>query len=76
MDKYIYAVSNSSKKTNEIKTIYARHFKDAQQKIIQNYWDKYDDLEEEDWNEFLSELWKKHGVLISKDLIEINELND
>jgi len=76
MDKFIYAVSNSSKKSNIVHFVYGKHFKDAQEKIIQEYWDKYDDLEEENWNEFLNELWKKHGVLISKDLIEIEELID
>ena len=64
MDKFIYAVGNSHKKTNVVKVICARHFKDAQDKIIQEYWDK-----------FLVELCNKHGVLISKELIEINELN-
>lgn len=74
MDKFIYAVSNSNKKSNEVKVVCARHLDDAQDRIVQTYWDKYKDLEEESWNEFLNELWKKHGVLISKDLIEIDEL--
>jgi predicted metal-dependent hydrolase len=75
MDKFIYAISDSHKKSNIIKSICATHFGAAQDKIIQEYWDKYDDLEKDEWNEFLNELWKKHGVLISKDLIEINELS-
>ena len=45
MDKFIYAVGNSQKKSNVVKVICARHFKDAQDKIIQEYWDKYDDIE-------------------------------
>jgi hypothetical protein len=75
MDKFIYAVGNSHKKTNVVKVICARHFKDAQDKIIQEYWDKYDDIVEDTWDKFLVELCNKHGVLISKELIEINELN-
>lgn len=72
MDKFIYAVSNSN--SNEIRYIYAKNFKDAQDRIIQNYWDKYDDLEEEKWENFINELWKKHSVLITKDLKEFDEL--
>lgn len=72
MDKFIYAVSNSN--SNEIYHIYAKNFKDAQDRIIQNYWDKYDDLEEEKWENFIKELWKKHSVLITKDLKELDEL--
>jgi hypothetical protein len=72
MDKFIYAVSNSNSK--EIHHIYAKNFKDAQDRIIQNYWDKYDDLEEEKWENFINELWKKHSVLITKDLKEFDEL--
>lgn len=75
MDKFIYAVGNSHKKTKVVKVICARHFKDAQDKIIQEYWDKYDDIVEDTWDKFLVELCNKHGVLISKELIEINELN-
>lgn len=75
MDRFIYAISDSHKKSNIIKSICATCFEAAQDKIIQEYWDKYDDLEKDEWNEFLNELWKKHGVLISKDLIEINELS-
>ena len=38
------------------------------------YWDKYDDIEEDEWEKFLIELCNKHGVLISKELTEIEEL--
>lgn len=76
MDKFIYAVSDSYEGTNEVKTIYAQNFKDAQERIIQNYWDKYEELEEENWNDFVDELCNKYGVIISKDLIEIDELNN
>ena len=75
MDKFIYAVGNSQKKSNVIKIICARHLDDAKDRIIQEYWDKYDDIEEDEWDKFIVELCNKHGVLISKELIEINELN-
>ena len=42
MDKFIYAVGNSHKKTNTVKVICARHLDDAKDRIIQEYWDKYD----------------------------------
>ena len=74
MDKFIYAVGNSHKKTNTIKVICARHLDDAKDRIIQEYWDKYDDIEEDEWEKFLIELCNKHGVLISKELTEIEEL--
>lgn len=74
MDKFIYAVSNFNKKSNKVKVICAKHLDDAKDRIIQEYWDKYDDIEEDEWEKFLIELCNKHGVLISKELTEIEEL--
>lgn len=74
MDKFIYAISDSRKKSNIVKFVCAKSFDDARDRIIQEYWDKYDDIENDTWNEFIDELWKKHSVLISKDLIEVEEL--
>ena len=75
MDKFVYAVCDEAKGTNEVKTIYARNFTDAQDRIIKNYWDKYEDLKEDNWNAFLDELCDTHSIIIS-DVLEIDELNN
>ena len=74
MNIFIYAVGNSHKKTNTIKVICAKDLDDAKDRIIQAYWDKYDDIEEDVWDKFLIELCNKHGVIISKELIDSEEL--
>ena len=72
MDKFIYAAGTVD--SLEVKTISATDFNDAKSRIIRRYWDKYDDLEEEEWDKFLDELYDKHDIIISSKLLELDEL--
>ena len=72
MDKFIYAAGTID--SLEVKSISATDFNDAKSRIIKRYWDKYDDLEEEEWDKFLDELYDKHDIIISSKLLELDEL--
>lgn len=72
MDKFIYAAGTVD--NLEVKSIIATNYKDAISRIIKRYWDKYDDLEEEEWDKFLDELYDKHDIIISSKLLELDEL--
>ena len=72
MDKFIYAAGTVD--NLEVKSISATDFNDAKSRIIKRYWDKYDDLEEEEWDKFLDELYDKHDIIISSKLLELDEL--
>ena len=72
MDKFIYAAGTVN--SLEVKSISATDFNDAKSRIIRRYWDKYDDLEEEEWDKFLDELYDKHDIIISSKLLELDEL--
>ena len=72
MDKFIYAAGTVD--SLEVKSISATDFNDAKSRIIRRYWDKYDDLEEEEWDKFLDELYDKHDLIISSKLLELDEL--
>ena len=72
MDKFIYAAGTVD--SLEVKSISATDFNDAKSRIIRRYWDKYDDLEEEEWDKFLDELYDKHDIIISSKLLELEEL--
>ena len=72
MDKLIYAAGTVD--NLEVKSIIAMNYEDAISRIIKRYWDKYDDLEEEEWDKFLDELYDKHDIIISSKLLELDEL--
>ena len=72
MDKFIYAAGSVD--SLEVKSLSATDFNDAKSRIIRRYWDKYDDLEEEEWDKFLDELYDKHDIIISSKLLELDEL--
>ena len=72
MEKFIYAAGTVD--SLEVKSISATDFNDAKSRIIRRYWDKYDDLEEEEWDKFLDELYDKHDIIISSKLLELDEL--
>ena len=57
-----------------MKSIIATNYEDAKSRIIKRYWDKYDDLEEEEWDNFLDELYDKHDIIISSKRLELDEL--
>jgi len=67
MDKFVYAAGTVD--NLEVKSISAIDFKDAKSRIIKRYWDKYADLEEEEWDKFLDELYDKHYIIISSKLL-------
>ena len=72
MDKFIYAEGTVD--NLEVKSIIAMNYEDAISRIIKRYWDKYYDLEEEEWDKFLDELYDKHDIIISSKLLELDEL--
>ena len=72
MDKFIYAVANGG--DVKVKTIMGNSINDAKQRIIRKYFDRYEDLESDEWEDFLDELYDKHDLAISEDLIEENEI--
>ena len=72
MDKFIYAAGTVD--NLEVKSIIAMNYEDAISRIIKRYWGKYDDLEEEEWDKFLDELYDKHDIIISSKLLELDEL--
>jgi hypothetical protein len=73
MDKFVYAVCTDWDQ-NEVKTIMARDEHDAKERIVKKYWSKYNDLEEEEWDKFLEELYDKYQITISSKLLELDEL--
>ena len=72
MDKFIYAVARGQNVS--IETIMGNSINDAKQRIIQKYFNRYEDLESDEWEDFLDELYDKHDLAISEDLIEENEI--
>lgn len=72
MDKFIYAIGTDS--DVEIKSIMATSIADAENRIIDKFWNKYKDVTSEEWDDFLSELYDKYGILISSKILEIDEL--
>ena len=72
MDKFIYAAGTVD--NLEVKSIIAMNYENTKSRIIKHYWDKYDDLEEEEWDKFLDELYDKHDIIISSKLLELDEL--
>lgn len=72
MDKFIYAVADGG--DVQVKTIMGNSINDAKQRIIRKYFDRYEDLESDEWEDFLDELYDAHDIAISEDLIEENEI--
>lgn len=72
MDKFIYAVANGG--DVKVKTIMGNSINDAKQRIIRKYFDRYEDLESDEWEDFLDEVYDKYDIAISEDLIEENEI--
>ena len=65
MTRFIYACYNTKYKENTIRTIVARSFEDAYEKIIHQFFQQYDCLESDDWTSFCEELKQKLGITIS-----------
>lgn len=53
--------------------VMARNYHDCEKKIIEKYFDKYEDLtEDSEYQLFLDELYDKHGIIIG-DIYDISE---
>lgn len=72
MTKFLYPVCDGDG-VNTIESVTASSIEDAKDKIIQRYFDMYDDLESDNWEDFLVEMDASYGVLIG-DLYDIETL--
>jgi hypothetical protein len=72
MDKYFYAVCKDG--VNSITSTVGISPSDAKERIIRKYWDKYEDLQEDTWSEFVDELADLHDIVISKDVLLLEEI--
>lgn len=67
MTKFIYAYVDDDSGVPEIRSIMAKDYEDAQDRLIEKYFNKYDDLEDgSDYSEFTNELFDKHGINLSE----------
>lgn len=73
MTKFIYPVYNYYDGSTYIEVVVANSVEDAKDKVIQRYFDMYDDLESDNWEDFLIELDSKLSILIG-DLYDIETL--
>lgn len=72
MTKFLFPVCDCDG-VNIIESVTASSIEDAKDKIIQRYLDMYDDLESDNWEDFLVEMDASYGVLIG-DLYDIETL--
>lgn len=72
MDKYVYAVSQDGE--NKVKVILATSPTDAQDRIIRKYWNRYEDLNAENWEDFLGEIADLHDIIISEEVLLLETL--
>ncbi len=72
MTKFIYPVCDGDG-VNVIESVTASSIEDAKDRIIKRYFDMYDDLESDNWEDFLVEMDVSYGVLIG-DLYDIETL--
>lgn len=73
MTKFIYPVCNYDNGNTYIETVLASSIEDAEDRIIKRYFAMYDDLESDNWDDFLAEMDSEHGILIG-DLYDIEAL--
>lgn len=72
MTKFLFPVCDDDG-VNVIESVTANSIEDAKDKIIQRYFDMYDDLESDNWEDFLVEMDAHYGVIIG-DLYDIETL--
>lgn len=72
MTKFLFPVCDADG-VNVIDTVTASSIEDAKDKIIKRYFDMYDDLVSDNWEDFLTEMDCDYGVLIG-DLYDIETL--
>lgn len=72
MTKFLFPVCDADG-VNVIDTVIASSIEDAKDRIIKRYFDMYDDLVSDNWEDFLVEMDSDYGVLIG-DLYDIETL--
>jgi hypothetical protein len=72
MTKFLFPVCDDDG-VNIIESVTANSIEDAKDKIIREYFDIYDNLESDNWNDFLTEMDVDYGVIIG-DLYDIETL--
>jgi hypothetical protein len=72
MDRFIYGEFRNGNVF--IKKLSANSENDAKERIIRQYWDRFDDLEYDDWENFLYELADKHDIFLSDELYDVESL--
>jgi hypothetical protein len=74
MEKFIYALCDTDSGINILKSVMGRSEQDAKEKIINQYFENYDDLECDEWDDFLCELIERHGIVLSAELYNVEEI--
>lgn len=72
MTKFLFPVCDSDG-VNIIESVTANSIEDAKDRVIREYFDMYDDLESDNWEDFLVEMDDSYGVIIG-DLYDIETL--
>lgn len=70
MTKFLFPVCDG---VNIIESVTANSIEDAKDRVIREYFDIYDDLESDNWDDFLVEMDTNYGVIIG-DLYDIETL--
>lgn len=73
MTKFIYPVCDYDNGNTYIEVVVASSIEDAEDRIIKRYFAMYDDLESDNWEDFLVEMDSNYGILIG-DLYDIETL--
>lgn len=72
MTKFLFPVCDDDR-VNIIESVTANSIEDAKDRVIREYFDMYDDLESDNWEDFLVEMDANYGVIIG-DLYDIETL--
>ena len=72
MTKFLFPVCDGDG-VNIIESVTANSIEDAKDRVIREYFDIYDDLESDNWEDFLVEMDTNYGVIIG-DLYDIETL--
>jgi hypothetical protein len=72
MTKFLFPVCDDDG-VNIIESVTANSIEDAKDRVIREYFDIYDDLESDNWEDFLVEMDANYGVIIG-DLYDIETL--
>lgn len=73
MGKYLYPVYDDDSGDLRIETVVANNLSQAKDKIAKKYFNKYDDLQNDSFDELITELFDEHNIYIG-DVYDIEEL--